>query len=121
MADGADAFGRALGDWARGHTDPETFERDDGYTEEGLGHELYVADFPAWLPAERRSVRYIRGRVVDVGCAAGRVPLYLQERGYDVVGLDSSARAVRTAAARGVKQTRCMSAEALTTDIGSFD
>ena len=88
MADGADAFGRALSDWARGETDPETFERDDGYTEAGMGHELYVAGFSAWLSAERRSVRYVRGRVVDVGCAAGRVPLYLQERGHDVVGLD---------------------------------
>jgi SAM-dependent methyltransferase len=121
MADRTDAFGRALGDWARGKTDPETFERDDGYTETGVGHELYVADFSAWLSAERRSVRYIRGRVVDVGCAAGRVPLYLQERGHDVVGLDSSPLAVRTAAARGVKETWCMSAEELTTDIGAFD
>jgi SAM-dependent methyltransferase len=121
MADATDAFGRALSDWARGKTDPETFERDDGYTETGVGHELYVADFPAWLPAERRAVRYIQGRVVDVGCAAGRVPLYLQDHGHDVVGVDSSALAVRTAAARGVEHTWCMSAEALTTDIGSFD
>jgi SAM-dependent methyltransferase len=121
MTDGTDAFGRALADWARGKTDPEIFERDDGYTETGVGHELYVADFSAWLPAERRSMPYIRGRVVDVGCAAGRVPLYLQQRGHDVVGIDSSPLAVRTAAARGVKVARCMSAEALTNDIASFD
>lgn len=121
MGEGTDAFGRALGDWARGKTDPEIFERDDGYTETGVGHELYVADFAAWLPAERRSVPYIRGRVVDVGCAAGRVPLYLQQRGHDVVGIDTSPLAVRTATARGVKQARCLSAEALTHDIASFD
>jgi SAM-dependent methyltransferase len=121
VVEGTDVFGRALRDWARGKTDPEIFERDDGFTETGVGHELYVADFPDWLSAERRSMRYVRGRVVDVGCAAGRVPLYLQRRGHDVVGLDSSLLAVRTAIARGVKETWCMSAEALTAEIGSFD
>jgi hypothetical protein len=102
MVDGTDAFGHALRDWARGETDPEVFERDDGFTEPGVGHELYVAPFARWLPAERRAMRYVRGRVVDVGCAAGRVPLYLQQRGVDVVGVDSSPLAVRTARARGV-------------------
>jgi len=121
MADGSDVFGRALGDWARGMTAPEIFERDDGYIETGMGHELYVAAFPDWLGAERQAVRYVRGRVVDVGCGAGRVALHLQGRGRDVVGVDSSPRAVRTARSRGLTQTWCMSVDALTARIGSFD
>ena len=84
-----------------GGTDPEIFERDDGFTETGVGHQLYIAGFSRWLPSERQAIRYARGRVVDVGCAAGRVPLYLQGRGYDVVGLDTSPLAVRTARAPG--------------------
>jgi SAM-dependent methyltransferase len=116
-----DAFGRALADWSQGGTAPEIFERDDGFCETGVGHELYVADFPQWMAVERRAMRYVHGRVVDVGCAAGRVPLYLQQRGHDVVGIDSSPLAVRTARARGVRRARCMSAEALTGDIGAFD
>jgi SAM-dependent methyltransferase len=121
VADGTDAFGAALRDWARGGTDPETFERDDGFMETGVGHELYVAPFGQWLSTERRAMRYIRGRVVDVGCAAGRVPLHLQERGVDVVGTDSSPLAVRTARARGVTTAWCVTAQDLTAEIGRFD
>jgi SAM-dependent methyltransferase len=121
MNEGTDVFGTALGDWTRGKSEPEIFERDDGLTETGAGHELYVADLAGWLPAERRAIRYARGRVIDVGCGAGRVALHLQDHGYSVVGLDSSPLAVRTAAARGVKETWCMPVEALTAQIGSFD
>ncbi len=121
MAEEGDVFGHALRDWARGGTDPEVFERDDGFTETGMGHELYVAGFADWLPAERRAMRYVSGRVIDVGCAAGRVPIYLQQRGHDVVGLDSSPLAVSTARACGATDVWCMSADALTDRIGSFD
>jgi SAM-dependent methyltransferase len=117
----SDVFGCALRDWAGGGTDPEILERDDGFTEVGAGHELYVAGFRHWLSAERRAVRFVRGRVIDVGCGAGRVSLYLQQRGYDVVGLDSSPLAVSTARARGVSETWCMPVDALTSRIGSFD
>jgi hypothetical protein len=40
VAEDADVFGHALRDWARGATDPEVFERDDGFTATGLGHRL---------------------------------------------------------------------------------
>jgi SAM-dependent methyltransferase len=96
-----DVFGRALMDWARGGTAPEILERDDGYTDLSAGHELYVAGFEDWPLSERQAIRYVRGRVVDVGCGAGRVSSYLQQRGFDVVGLDASPLAVRAARLRG--------------------
>jgi SAM-dependent methyltransferase len=121
VAERADLFGRALRDWAAGRSEPEILERDDGFTEVGAGHELYVAPFAHWLASERQAMPYVRGRVVDVGCAAGRVPLHLQKRGFEVVGRDASPLAVRTARARGVTAAWCMSAHDLTTRIGSFD
>jgi SAM-dependent methyltransferase len=121
MAERTDLFGLALRDWAAGQTEPETLERDDGFTEVGAGHELYVAPFAHWLGAERQALRFVRGRVIDVGCAAGRVPLHLQQRGYDVVGLDASPLAVRTARARGVTTAWCLSAQDLTARMSSFD
>ena len=121
VLDAPDVFGRALRDWVRGGTEPEIIERDDGFTDLGGGHEFYLAQFKQWPSAEREAMRYVRGRVVDVGCGAGRVTLHLQERGFDVVGLDESPLAIRAARLRGVKQAWCTSTETLTPAIGSFD
>jgi SAM-dependent methyltransferase len=118
---GTDVFGRALMDWARGGTAPEIIERDDGFTDLGAGHELYVANFRDWPASERQSMRYARGRIIDVGCGAGRVTLYLQQRGFDVVGLDASPLAIRSARLRGVKEAWCMSIDDLSERIASFD
>ncbi|MHB8440077.1 MAG: class I SAM-dependent methyltransferase, partial [Acidimicrobiales bacterium] len=72
-----DAFGRALVSWAAGHDDPETYERPDGYVETGPGPDGYLAPFRRWPVAERLAMAQARGRVVDVGCGAGRVALHL--------------------------------------------
>ena len=108
-------------DWARGGTEPEVIERDDGHREPGAGHELYVTGPAHWPAVERRALRLARGRVVDVGCAAGRVALHLQARGVDVVGVDSSPLALRAARARGLRRVRCVTVEALGPHMGSFD
>jgi len=118
---GADAFGRALADWTRGGTEPEIYERDDGFVDVGAGPELFFADFPHWPSAERLAMRYVRGRVIDVGCGAGRVALHLQQRGFDVVGLDSSPLAARISRRRGVRTTWCSPIGRLTGSIGAFD
>lgn len=121
MRMGADVFGRALLDWTQGGKVPEILERDDGWTEEGAGHGGYLAKYKDWPSAERQSMRYVRGRVIDVGCGGGRVTLYLQQRGFDVVGLDASPLAVRAAKIRGLEKAWCMSVDTLARRIRSFD
>jgi len=108
-------------DWARGGTDPEFIERDDGFLDVGAGHEWYLAGFEDWVGPERKSMRFVRGRVIDLGCAAGRVALHLQDRGFDVVAADSSSLAIRTARLRGVKCTWEMTLDHLTSRIHLFD
>lgn len=46
---------------------------------------------------------------MDVGCGAGRVGLYLQEKGFDVTGIDNSPMAVAVCKKRGLKKARVMS------------
>jgi SAM-dependent methyltransferase len=117
----SDAFGRAVWDWARGGVIPEIVERDDGYTEEGAGPEVYLAGVGGWPSAERQALRHVRGRVLDLGCGAGRVTLELQKREIEVVGLDASALAARAARFRGVDTVWCTSFEKLGARIGHFD
>ncbi len=117
----SDVFGRALLDWAKGGTVPEIVEREDGFTQSGAGPEVYLASQKDWPSAERRAFPLIRGRVLDVGCGAGRVALALQERGVEVVGLDWSPRAVEAAQLRGVKDVRRGSIDRLDQIIAGFD
>ncbi len=117
----SDVFGRALLDWAKGGTLPEVLEREDGFTQLGAGPDVYLSEFNGWPSAERKSLRYMRGRVIDVGCGAGRVALELQDRGVDVVGLDSSPLASRAAKIRGVKKVWSMPIEDLDSRIEAFD
>jgi SAM-dependent methyltransferase len=117
----SDVFGRALLDWANGGTIPEIVQRDDGFTQSGAGPEVYLSSPRGWPVAERQALRLVRGRVLDVGCGAGRVALALQERGIDVVGLDWSPRAVEAARQRGVNDVRRASIHHLGRLVAQFD
>ncbi len=117
----SDAFGRAVWDWVRGGLMPEIVERDDGYMEEGAGPEVYLAGSRDWPGGERQALRQVRGRVLDVGCGAGRVTLELQKRGFDAVGVDSSPLAARAARLRGVDTVWRTSLEKLGARVGDFD
>jgi SAM-dependent methyltransferase len=66
-------------------------------------------------------MRYVRGRVVDVGCGAARVTLHLQERGFHVTGIDASPLAVRASRARGARRVRQLSIDDLTGGLGPVD
>ena len=121
MEDKRDAFGRALMDWTNGGTDPEVYERDDGFIDIGAGHEFFLAGYRDWPVPERQAMRYVRGRAVDVGCGWGRVALHLQHSGRDVVAVDSSPLAAKVARLQGVEDTWCLSVDKLTPHIGEFD
>jgi SAM-dependent methyltransferase len=121
MAPDNDVFGRALLDWAHGGTEPEVLEREDGFTQIGAGPDVYLSKFRGWPAAERRSLRYLRGRVMDVGCGAGRVSLELQRRGLDVVGVDTSLLAAEAATVRGVNEVWTVAIEDVDRRIECFD
>jgi SAM-dependent methyltransferase len=100
-----DAFGHLLTDVAAGRRVIEVVERDDGcvFTSDPS---YFLAPFRRWWTQERRAMRFVRGRVLDVGCGAGRVSLHLQNRGFDVVGIDVSALSVQIARRRGAVDAR---------------
>jgi SAM-dependent methyltransferase len=66
-------------------------------------------------------MRLARGRVLDVGCGAGRVLLDLQERGFDAVGIDHSPGAVEVCRRRGARDVRVLRFEDVDESLGRFD
>ena len=115
-----DAFGAQLIDVLQGGTTGnEIVERDDGFI--AVSTFDYLAPVRRWKAAERRALRYARGRVLDVGCGAGRVALELEKRGREVVAIDPSPGAVEVARRRGVQDVRMMRLEDVSKTLGHFD
>jgi SAM-dependent methyltransferase len=87
----------------------EIVEREDGLINANVtGPALYLAPFRRWPAHHRAAMRLVRGRVLDVGAGAGRVSLYLQERGHEVVAIDNSPGAVEVCRRRGVRDARLL-------------
>ena len=66
-------------------------------------------------------MRFVRGRVLDVGAGAGRVALHLQQRGLDVVAIDVSPLAVEVCSRRGVRDARICAFDDVGAELGLFD
>ena len=116
-----DAYGRLIYDHYRGRTSAEVIERDDGWFGVSAGAPAYFAPFEAWPAHQRRAMRSVRGRTLDVGAGAGRVSLHLQARGHDVVAIDASPLAIRTCRLRGVRDARVLPLAGVSPKLGRFD
>lgn len=122
MVEQWDAFGQEIYALWQGETDVvEIIERDDNYVDLSVGPTLYFAPYEEWPDIERDAITLARGRVLDVGCGAGRVALYLQEEGHEVVAIDNSPLAIDVCRQRGVTDARLMSITETGKQLGQFD
>jgi SAM-dependent methyltransferase len=117
-----DAYGALLLAAHEGRDAAEIVERDDGFISASpFAPASYFAPFRRWPGHQRRAMRLVRGRVLDVGCGAGRVCLHLQERGLEVVGIDVSPGAVEVSRRRGARDVRLLSIDDVDESLGAFD
>jgi len=121
MKDDQDAFGMALYDYVQGNNDCEIIiERDDGYIDVE-DKRVYFLESKDWHHIYREAMRHVKGRVLDIGCGAGRHSLYLQDIGFDVVGIDISPLAVEACRLRGLKDAKVVSIHEADIELGRFD
>jgi SAM-dependent methyltransferase len=116
-----DAFGAEVLAFFEGRAATEIIERDDGDICLSGGPQQYFADARDWPVHERKAIRLARGRVLDIGCGAGRVALHLQARGHPVTAIDVSPLAIKVCKARGVTDARVMSITQIGKKLGAFD
>src|ERR671927_1466516 len=101
-----DAYGEQLWSYFKtGEPRSEIIERDDGMLSAGqYGGKLYFSEYKDWQKIEKEAMKFVRGRVLDIGCGAGRHSLYLQGKGFDVTGIDNAPGAIEVCKARGLKK-----------------
>lgn len=130
MKDIADAYGHALLDQMVGSTRSGygatnrgvqiPVERDDGMIDVHPAS-LYFTMYDEWPEFQQKALSLAKGRVLDIGCGAGRHALYLQEKGLDVLAIDTSPLSIEVCRQRGVKKTRLMSISGISRSLGRFD
>lgn len=117
-----DAFGHLLNDYLNGNKSAiAIIERDDGMINHGGDTGGYFAEFRGWPRHEKLAMHYARGRVLDIGCGAGRVLLHLQKKGFDCVGIDNSRLVVKVSRTRGARDVRLRSLAQIDSSLGIFD
>jgi cyclopropane fatty-acyl-phospholipid synthase-like methyltransferase len=116
-----DAFGHEIYDHHCGKAGEEIIERSDGFIDCSMGPAAYFTEYADWRACDRRAIDKARGRVLDIGCGAGRHALYLQSKGLDVLGIDVSPLALKTCRLRGLMKTKLASITDANPRWGTFD
>lgn len=116
-----DAYGQAIRDYHERGEGFELVERDDGWIGPSAGPAQYFREYDDWPARQRAALEHVSGRVLDVGCGAGRHVLHLQDGGHDVVGVDRSPLAIEVCRDRGVAETRELDIAAIDELEGTFD
>jgi len=103
-----DAYGQEIWAFFQGKESYEIVERDDGFIDFSDGPSVYFAEFEKWPKHEKEAIKFAKGKILDVGAGAGRVSLYLQKRGFDVIAIDNSPLAIKVCKKRGVKKAKIL-------------
>jgi len=119
--DNQDAFGHLLFDYLEGQRGVEIIEREDGWIGTSAGPPAYFAEYADWPPHQQQAIQCVVGRVLDLGCGAGRHSLYLQQQGFDVLGVDVSPLAIEVSKRRGLKKAQVRSITQVSAKLGKFD
>ena len=116
------AFGHAVWDHYHGTNAFEIIERSDGFFAISSGPSSYLTEPALWAAHEKKALQgHAHGRVLDIGCNAGRHALYLQRNGLDVLGVDVSPLSLGVAKERGLENAEALSIDDLSPQLGTFD
>ena len=100
-----DIIGTALLDYYNGNYSEDIITETNISEEDELPLPYLFRTFKEMPKIEQMALKSAVGKTLDVGCGAGSHSLYLQEKGFDVMGIDTSKGAIEVCKLRGVKNS----------------
>jgi|SRR5690554_601748 len=97
-----DVIGTALLDYFHGDYSEDIITETNISEKDALPLPYLFRTFEEMPKIEQKALAISKGKVLDVGCGAGVHALYLQEKGYDVMAIDTSPGAVSVCRLRGI-------------------
>jgi len=70
LKDSQDATGHGIYDCLNQKGGYEIVERDDGFFGVSAGPKSYLSNYDDWSEYEQQAIKYVRGKVLDIGCGA---------------------------------------------------
>ena len=101
-----DIIGVALLDFYNGNYSEDIFTETNISEEDELPLPYLFRDFKEMPEIEKQAFKSSKGKTLDVGSGAGSHSLYLQEKGFDVMAIDTSKGAIEVCKLRGVKNAK---------------
>jgi len=114
-----DIIGQALLDYYHGNYSEDILTETNISEEDELPLPYLFRSYDEMPAIEQKALDLAKGNILDVGCGAGSHSLYLQEKGFDVLGIDTSEGAIEVCKLRGLQKAECI--DFLTLDNKQFD
>lgn len=100
-----DLFGKALLDYHSGQYSEDLITKTNISDEDELPLPYLFRSYSEMPKLEQKALQLSKGKILDVGCGAGNHALWLQEKGFNVKGIDTSKGAIEVCKERGVVNT----------------
>lgn len=101
-----DIIGTALLDYYHGNYSEDIITETNISEEDELPLPYLFRTFEEMPKIERKALKSAKGKILDVGCGAGSHSLYLQKKGFDVIGIDTSPGAIEVCKLRGIRNAK---------------
>ena len=102
-----DPIGRAVYDYHFNSINQPVIVHSDDFDDDQIDTSYLFRTYKLMPALEKKAMSFCKGRILDVGACAGAHSVYLQDKGFDVVSIETSELCCEVLKSRKVQQVIC--------------